>query len=975
MLAVITLAGLISFLFWYVAVPIGLGYLGGVLLAPDEPEAEEEVEGAQSRKWNPHTTQQEGIARPRAYGKNMHHGNIIANWTSVESNREVLYLLLDHGDGPTKGIVTPITDNVFLNNQPAGNFTSFDIQERFGTMNQDCMTDFDKPKLDYPQNTKLEKNVPVIVTTPNDFFDDLEYTILWPGGLYRHGRDGKRKEGFCRIRVRIREVGSGEEGWVQIHNTYYHLVHPEPLFLFRVVSNLWDNIDRGTQYDLEFTNLTGPLDRHINEVYLRSFREVSHTAFTHPGRALVGIRAVATIKLSGKLDVKVIREDRIIRNVLTNVLEYNNNRASVVWDMATLPVIDGDGTPEKPYEIIRYEGIAPKYLDLEFFSNWAQFCKYEILDGYGVATKEPRCACNTIVDEFTNILDLARKIASVGRATLYWAGHQLTGWIDDIVTTRKDLVTMDSMMHKTWKNAWSVEKELAGVVEVFYKDERQGFERTSADWSVSEAGRFNNPISLEGVGIITRGAAVHYANYLLERNRLIRNANKFRVHKDGFRYKLGNVIRLQCRISNWGHAFTVRSYVGHTITVDRDASTEISVGDTLFIRTYDTFEEIVVTDIYEVTDVSVKVITVERDWDVTPIKGNLVAVGAAGDIKLRRIIKLKPTTDNYFDVEVETYDRDLYYADDINPNNPNANYTWLTPVVPLITPITKAEVENLISQAIPPPLDIDIPWPSNITWKNNWDVNIPGERAKYISWTKTDGDDDMSFRLKGVSHDITSDSTDKEFVYWNPLSPTTFSATPDFPTAELLAGSWLMCRNKDGTAYPATPIQLLHAGVLQAGTITAAYGQIANAAITTAKIKNLAVETLKIKDEAVTLMVAAYTAGQLSYTDSTAWHQAQTITMDLTGAKVMILAALQWSGLGAGGINIRIQRDNSVTVYSANMNDVGQFGNPFCVAIVDEDPGIGEHVYDLDIATTHNETPKEWLKFKSRSLVGQEVKK
>lgn len=87
------------------------------------------------------------------------------------------------------------------------------------------------------------------------------------------------------------------------------------------------------------------------------------TAFTRPGKALVGIRAVATNKLSGSLDVKIIREDRII-NVYDGTswtLQYSNNRAWVAWDVATQPVIagDGDGTP---WSIARYEGLATNIL-------------------------------------------------------------------------------------------------------------------------------------------------------------------------------------------------------------------------------------------------------------------------------------------------------------------------------------------------------------------------------------------------------------------------------------------------------------------------------------------------------------------------------------------------------------------------------------------------------------------------------------
>lgn len=810
MLGSITLG---AFLFWSAVMAAVVVCFGGTLMALNRPkESGEQGESVQSKLWNDHSTQQEGLARTRAYGKNLHHGNIVGKWTDVVDHREVLYLMLDHGGGPAKGVVSPIADNVFLNDQPAANFTSVGIQERLGTMNQTCMTGFEKPKLEYNlKDTELRNGADVtLFTTPNDFFDDIEYTIMFPNGLRYQHKSGGFDSIAVTLQVRIREVGGG---WTDISPAPISANTTEARFYNFKVSDDYV-ITRGTQYELEFAKLSGDSQQRVmTDVYLRSVREVIETPFTKPGRVLVGIRAIATAQLSGSIDVKVIREDRIL-NVYNSVtktwtLEYSNNRGWVAWDAATLPVIsgDGDGTP---YAIEFYEGISPNNLDLEFFSKWAAFCEEEIIDGYGGT--EERCPCNTKIEAFTNVFKWIKDIAAVGRASVYIAGHRLTGWIDDEVATRIDLVTMDTLMHKTWKNSWVIPDELVGVVEVFYQDEKIGFERTPAEYGNTDAGGYQNITTLEGIGLISRGTAVHYAAYLLERNHLIRNRNTFRVHKVGFRYKLGDVIRLQCRMSNWGIAFRVKSSTADTVTVDRIASAEVSIGDSLYIRSYNTVLKQVETRTYVVDSVVGKVITVTVNWEVTPLKGNVLATG---DIKLRRIVKKTSTVDNYFDVEVETYDVTLFDADLIDPDNPNANYIWPTPVSPLSAPITRAEMGEYVTQMIPAPPDIDIPWPSNITW------NDDTPEAGHISWSQTDADDDMTFRLKGTTHIIAAGSTDKEFIYWDSENPNVFTATNVFPTAAIITGSWLMCRNLEGVAYPATPIQLLHAAVIMAGTIFA----------------------------------------------------------------------------------------------------------------------------------------------------------
>jgi len=675
----------------YVALPMGAAYLGGKLLAPDEPKEREEIEGAQSRSWNPRTTQAEGLPRPRAYGENMHHGNIVSSWTDVDGDeREILYTVVEHGDGPTQGIGANI---VYLNDQPAGNFGSVNIQERLGTMNQTVMTGFEKTKLEYSQNTELVFGDPVTVfTTPNDFFDDLEYTLSFPNGLITYRKDGSHNGVATTVKVRIRPVGGA---WTIIFNEGIPGETLEPKFNKYTVSDYFAVV-KGTQYELEFSRTVGDeSERSRQNVFLRSIREVVDVEFTRPGKALIGIRAVATARLSGSLDAKVIRQDRIINTYdgTSWTLEYSNNRAWVVWDMLTLPAISGDGSVPDPYVIERYEGIYPSELDLEFFYAWAIFCAEEILDGYGGT--EARCACNTIVDKFTNIFSLAHKMAAVGRANIVPGGGKLSGWIDTVVAEADytDLVTMDSIMAKTWKNQWAIKEELSGLVEVLYKDKAQGYEKTSSEWTNETAGEYKNPISLEGVGLTSRGSTIHYAKYLLTRNQLIRNKNEFTVHKDGFRYKLGDVIRLQSRPSNWGQAYRAISATADTITVDRDVTGDVTIGDILYIRSYDTVTEQVMVNNYVVDSVLGKVITITVPWDISPVKGNLIATGAASTIKLRRIIELTPTKDNFFKVVVETYNADLFDADDIDPNNPNVNYVWPGATANLNPTITQADLD------------------------------------------------------------------------------------------------------------------------------------------------------------------------------------------------------------------------------------------------------------------------------------------
>jgi len=1147
------------------------------------------------------TIQREGGPKIRAWGTNLHHGTILAAWTDIVAawqpigpptiNIEVLYLLIDHGSGPTVGIEG---GQVYINDQPIENFSNVAVQERIGTMDQTAMTGFDKHKVEFSiQHLLREDEEPYIFTTPDKFFTDVEFTLEFTNGLIRYGNDGIAFSVAVHFHIDISE--HGEDDWTYLLDADISDTSEQTLFKLYKASVQGFDCEVGKQYDIRFSRETeDDREGYHDNVVLRSIREVVDIGYQRPGRALIGLRAVGSSRLSGGIDVKVVRKDRVIATYDADgneTIQHSANRAWVTWDVLTMPAIKGNDAGS--WAIDRFDGIHPSQLDFDFFYKWSLFSDVNIDDGFG--GEEHRSDCNLRLENFVSSFSLALAIAQVGRVRLYWRGNVLTGWIDDVVTTPIDLVTMDSIMEKTWENEWAAQEELEAVVEVAFKDSRQGYEDVIVEYSDTDAGNYRKSIGVNGLGLNTRGAAIHFARYLIERNRLIRNRNKFRVHKEGFRYTLGDTIRLQCKPANWGHAFTVRSSTADTITVDRDASDDVNVGDYLYIRSYNTGSEKVITYAREVDSVVENVITVTVAWTVTPVKGSLVATGLETDFKLRRIISIKPTQKNYFDVVVETYTVELFDSDDYEPLPPDTTYQYPGPLPALTSPVTQDELNKKISAIVPWQPNINVPWPGNLTFT--------GSLGTTVTWTKTDGDNDITFRYAGTTHIIAEGATTLKYIYWDPASPNEFKKTNTLATAIGGGDHWMMCINEDGVVHSPNPQQVIHGGLIQAGTITAGFGQIgklavgsaeladfaatpeklaasnftnlianpgfeagdivwtkptdgiiyetgyhrngawaarvggtgnkyfrsnkfyvvpgekysysgwlyydadyvaagttgtgiswytaddvyisshtanvtpdaswqkaagvatvpataaygvflfrynlsdgsgygraddasvirqaqtddieegavteasgiladnavvqaklADLAVGTAKLANLAVSegkiaalavtsakigllavetahikdlnvsTLKIANNAVSLMVAAFTAGSLTFDDDYSWHEAQTITLTTTGAPVMLIAAVQWKNIGDNGCNIRVQRDDSTTVYSTNMFSAAQLGNPFCVALLDE-PSAGEHTYDLDLATTNVSVGDEYLYFKNRSLVAKEVKK
>ena len=753
------------------------------------------------------TTQLDGLVRTIAYGTNLQAGNIVQSWTGTTNafgryvfpntnvKIETRNLIIDYGEG-----VCPdeLPSPIYINNELIEKFSNLEAQYRQGSMNQDGMTGFEDQKKELKFDYELlEADEPFVVTTPDEFFDDIEFTLFWPSGMRRLTKDGHNWETSVHFHIDI-SVKDADD-WTYILNADITDLTLQPKYKHFKVSDYGFNCVRGTQYDIRFSReTTDGVESITDRCELRSVREVIEVAATRPNRSLLGLRAVATEALGEDIDVEVVRKGKIIATfdaAGVQTLEHSNNRAWVVYDFLTKPVIvgDGDGTP---YSISRYEGTDPDDMDWDFFYAWSVFCDENTPDGHGGV--EPRCTCDLQIDTTVKTFELARAMALVGRAHIYYDKNIITGWIEDAVTSHTDLVTMDAMMEKSWENTWSEEDDYEGTFKVNFNNAAKGYEPDSITYSNENAGNYQTILEVDGIGLTTSGQAVHYARYLSEGNRLIINQNKYKVAKRGFRYKLGQVIRLQCKPADWGEGYRVVSATAGTITVDRDASDEVTVGDALYIQTYNAGTEKVETDTYEVTDVVGAVITVERAWDLNPVKGNLVAVGFT---KLRRIHKIDGSSDNYFTVTVKTYDPEFHDCDDYIPIIGDDNYVHPGILPRSVAPVDAARIRDKTLAVYTPATNINEAATSNI----DWDL-VTGT----ISWAKTDAVFDCTFITHGVSYAITPDSSTKKYIYWDPTSPNVFLGTDSEVTAEGGGDHWIVKIQEGGNLIVSSPRRLAH---------------------------------------------------------------------------------------------------------------------------------------------------------------------
>lgn len=211
-----------------------------------------------------------------------------------------------------------------------------------------------------------------------------------------------------------------------------------------------------------------------------------------------------------------------------------------------------------------------------------------------------------------------------------------------------------------------------------------------------------------------------------------------------------------------------------------------------------------------------------------------------------RILHLRQTSEQYITITAVIYDENVYASDGDDPiitldeglNNPQSDNDNL-----LVDYVGAGQVNNVIPQFIRGVPFIDIPMTTNLQWD--------GSGGDTVAWSAADGVNPILFTLNGIPYEITPGNSTKEYIYWDPNFTTVFRETNVLADV-LVQGRWLMAYNDLGTIAEAFGEKIIHGAVIQAGTITAAKAQIANAAIGEAQIANLAVTQAKIGNLAVT---------------------------------------------------------------------------------------------------------------------------
>jgi len=294
--------------------------------------------------------------------------------------------------------------------------------------------------------------------------------------------------------------------------------------------------------------------------------------------------------------------------------------------------------------------------------------------------------------------------------------------------------------------------KMANAVEVTYWDASRNHARTtflvrSSNWD--ESADLNDPAQMTLYGTTNYTQAYKIAKYRLNCNEAQRMTASIEVDVDGLASQVGDVVKIQADVPQWGYGGRVVGYGEHpgnpgVFAVELDQEVEMLPGVTYEIELRHSDTDVLERKTAVYNGKYTKYIEVTENWNSEPKQYDVYAFGKQNySTKLFRVVNIERTSDLIRTLTMLEYNESVYYDEII----PQLNISELTKYARAIN--LYAEEKNLVRATGEYEHTIDLTWlpPAGATW-GEWvvvfrDLNDadPGWAGEY-SGTETYGSGD-----------------------------------------------------------------------------------------------------------------------------------------------------------------------------------------------------------------------------------------
>lgn len=633
------------------------------------------------------------------YGKCKSAGMLISRHVTSDGEKQYLNLLYCAGEGP----IDAITD-VKLNGNPIGNYKEVQLDVRLGTNNQEIIPNFNDNYADQPLTYELTNDWSIHQTQGN-LSTALEVTISLPNGLYYSNDQGGLSETSVTIEGGYRKVGSAE--WIplpisnnggqsamlektdnrwfkrnshsrtSIDNSQYTGVIKDSSnkAIYRVFR--FDVKEPG-QYEIRMrcAHKDGNSNRHVNKVYWSQLTQIVYDDFIHPGKVLIGIKALATDQLNGNdPNVTWIQERKTVWvfNTYTGAYESKpaNNPAWACYDILHHCRKIGDEYVVKgaPRERFVYDA----------FKAWADKCD------------EKHITFNYIYDNASQVWDALKYAENVGRGKVIPLGTRFS-CIYDYAATPTQLFTVGNIKMDSFMEEFQATSSRANAIEVSFLNKAKDYERDvlpvfSEEYDVTTS--LASPAQVELMGCVDVDQAYNYAKHYLRANKYEVRTCTFEAFTDAIACTIGDVILLQHDVTDWGQGGRVESATGNKVILDREVTFEQGKTYRLMVRNAKTDA----LESYNVTGVSGKTLTLASNAVIQT--DDLYTYGeATKEAKPFRVLSIsKSNSEMTRKISCIEYYPELYAGDD--GSVPIIDYTTKSDLIKVINLVLIADVKTL----------------------------------------------------------------------------------------------------------------------------------------------------------------------------------------------------------------------------------------------------------------------------------------
>lgn len=394
--------------------------------------------------------------------------------------------------------------------------------------------------------------------------------------------------------------------------------------------------------------------RTANKIQWVGITQIIYDDFRYPGKALLGLKALATDQLSGsdpQLTCLISRSLVWVWNPDTKAYEQKPaaNPAWAAYDILhqcrKLTSVDGKDS-------FVVTGIPYENIDYDAFNAWADMCDANNID------------FNYLYDSAMKLYDALQYPCRVGYGAIVLIGTKVS-CIFDAASEPVQLFIVANIKKDSFSNEYQSTDDRANCIEVSFMNKDKNYERdvlaVYSD-SYNESDTPQQPTQIELMGCTDVNQAYRYGAYKLRSNKYEIRTASFEAFADAIACQIGDVILVQEDIMDWGVGGRIVAIDGNVVTIDQPAD-NLSNVTTMLIRSNST-DKLSYYNIYSIAGNKVTLASAPSDAE----PGCIYVIGHKGhEAKKFRVLSISAShSDETRIIQAIEYYPELYDMDVTN---------------------------------------------------------------------------------------------------------------------------------------------------------------------------------------------------------------------------------------------------------------------------------------------------------------------